>query len=109
MSNKRKSSLTEALTRTARGRDTAEAVIEAPQKAIGAAAGRAKPGRVGKINITGYFDPAVKKSIRLIQAHAPDRTVQDLLAEALNDLFAKHNVPQTAYLSSESHPDSSAE
>jgi len=25
-----------------------------------------------------------------------DRTVQELLAEALNDLFSKYNVPQTA-------------
>jgi hypothetical protein len=52
--------------------------------------------RVGRVNVTGYFDPAVKQSLRLIQAKHPDRTVQDLLAEALNDLFAKYNVPQTA-------------
>jgi hypothetical protein len=35
---------------------------------------------------------------RLIQARYPERTQQDLLAEALNDLFAKYNVPQSAKL-----------
>lgn len=33
----------------------------------------------------------------LTAKHA-DRTVQGLLAEALNDLFSKYNVPQTADL-----------
>jgi len=35
----------------------------------------------------------------MIQAKFPHRlTEQNLLAEALNDLFAKYNVPQTATL-----------
>lgn len=62
----------------------------------GARAAGTAPHRVGRVNITGYFDPAVKQSLRLIQAKYPDRTVQDLLAEALNDLFGKYGVPQTA-------------
>lgn len=57
-----------------------------------------QPGRVGKVNVTGYFVPAVKSSFRQIQVAHPDKTIQDLLAEALNDLFAKYNVPQTARL-----------
>jgi hypothetical protein len=57
-----------------------------------------QPGRAGKVNITGYFAPAVKSSFRMIQIQHPERTIQDLLAEALNDLFAKYNVPQTAHL-----------
>jgi hypothetical protein len=93
--------LTEALTKSAKGQDIAvKNGADHGPKPIGAST-QAKPGRVGKVNITGYFDPAVKKSIRLIQAHDPKLTVQDLLAEALNDLFAKHNVPQTAYLTTE--------
>jgi hypothetical protein len=49
------------------------------------------------VNVTGYFDPSVKQSIRMIQAKYPQRmTEQDLLAEALDDLFAKYQVPQTA-------------
>jgi hypothetical protein len=34
----------------------------------------------------------------MIQTKHPEMTIQDLLAEALNDLFAKYNVPQTARL-----------
>ena len=59
-----------------------------------------QPSRVGKVAITGYFAPAVKSSFRQIQVANPDKTMQELLAEALNDLFAKYNVPQTARLES---------
>lgn len=105
MSKNRKGSLAETLAKSAKGHDAAPEAAPAPAaRSIGASSEHAKPGRIGKVNITGYFDPAVKKSIRLIQAHDPERTVQDLLAEALNDLFAKHNVPQTAYLNSEDAP-----
>lgn len=59
--------------------------------------GSSNPSRVGRVNVTGYFDPAVKQSLRLIQAKNPERrTEQDLLAEALDDLFAKYGVPQCA-------------
>lgn len=51
--------------------------------------------RVSKTNITGYFPHEVKASMRLVQAKTGDN-MQDLLGEALNDLFAKYNVPQTA-------------
>ena len=58
-----------------------------------------QPSRTGKVkNVTGYFAPAVKSSFRMIQTKHPEMTIQDLLAEALNDLFAKYNVPQTARL-----------
>ena len=48
-----------------------------------------RPSREGKSNVTGYFPPAVKKQLRILAADR-DTTIQDLLAEALNDLFAKH-------------------
>jgi hypothetical protein len=57
-----------------------------------------QPSRVGKVNVTGYFPPAVKSSFRMIQTVHPEKTIQDLLSEAINDLFAKYNVPQTAQL-----------
>ena len=57
-----------------------------------------QPSRVGKVNVTGYFPPAVKSSFRMIQTAHPEKTIQDLLGEAINDLFAKYNVPQTAQL-----------
>jgi signal recognition particle GTPase len=57
-----------------------------------------QPSREGKVNITGYFVPAVKSSFRMIQTKHPEKTIQELLAEAINDLFAKYDVPQTAHL-----------
>ena len=51
--------------------------------------------RVGKVNVTGYFPPEVKASLRLVQARRGG-TIQDILAEALNDLFAKYRVPESA-------------
>jgi hypothetical protein len=66
----------------------------------GASPDKAKTYRAGRVNITGYFDPAVKQSLRLVQAKHPGLTVQDLLAEALDDLFAKYNVPQVARVKS---------
>ena len=93
----KKTPLIDALAQAAHGVGSAKLPPSAAPKQVGAATG-AKPYRAGRVNITGYFDPAVKQSIRLIQSKHPDRTVQDLLAEALNDLFAKYNVPQTAEL-----------
>jgi hypothetical protein len=54
-----------------------------------------RPGRAGKTNITGYFPTEVKKQLRILAAER-DTTIQDLMAEALNDLFAKHGKPEIA-------------
>lgn len=77
--------------------EQAKGKIQVPVKTE-SASGYKQPSRIGKTNITGYFVPAVKSSFRLIQVKHPEKTIQDLLAEALNDLFAKYNVPQTAQL-----------
>ena len=53
------------------------------------------PSREGKINVSAYFPSEVKSSLRLVQAKRGGK-VQDLLAEALNLLFAKYSVPETA-------------
>jgi hypothetical protein len=66
-----------------------------------------RPHRVSRVNVTGYFDPAVKKSFHLIQAEHPELTVQELLEEAINDLFAKYHVPETARLHKEKGVDAS--
>lgn len=76
---------------------------EPEAKPVGASSAGVSRGRRGRVNVTGYFHPDVKTSLMLIRTH-PDRRGakdQDLLAEALNDLFAKHNVPQTAKLKPE--------
>lgn len=67
---------------------------------VGASSASANPGRRGKVNVTGYFHPDVKRSLMMIRLKSEKQGLrdQDLLAEALNDLFAKYNVPQTAHL-----------
>src|SRR2546428_4000692 len=54
-----------------------------------------RPGRSQKSNVTGYFPPAVKKQLRILAAEH-DTTIQALLAEAMNDLFAKYGKPKIA-------------
>ena len=54
-----------------------------------------QPGRVGKVSVTGHFAPEVRRQLKRLAADA-DTTVQALLGEALNDLFAKHGLPELA-------------
>ena len=49
--------------------------------------------RVGKASVTGYFAPTVRRQLRKLAADS-DTTIQALLGEALNDLFAKHGLPE---------------
>jgi len=48
--------------------------------------------RAGKVHVGGYFDPQVKKSLRMIQLQT-DQDLQTLILRALNDLFRAYNVP----------------
>jgi Antitoxin-like ribbon-helix-helix len=57
--------------------------------------GSQAPSRFGKKALIGYFDPGVSKQLKQI-ALDKDRTVQDLLTEALNDFFQKHKKPTIA-------------
>lgn len=59
------------------------------------------PARVGKASIGGWFDVSVKHGLdelRLRQAREQGGrvTVQDLLDEAINDLFKKYGMPELA-------------
>ncbi len=49
----------------------------------------------GSKHIGGYFDPAVAKQLRMLAA-AEDRTLTDLLAEALDLLFQSRGKPTIA-------------
>jgi hypothetical protein len=80
-------------------RKEAEAPV-APQRirrtaAVKATPAPVKPGRVGKRNLTGYFPPAVVKQFKQL-ALDRDTTVQNLLGEALDEIFAKYRMPQIA-------------
>ena len=51
--------------------------------------------RKGQINVSAYFPPEVKASLRMVQAKRGGK-IQDVLGEALNLIFAEYNVPETA-------------
>jgi hypothetical protein len=53
------------------------------------------PSRVGKKPVTAFFDPEVSRQIKKIGLDR-DKTMQDLLQEALNDLFRKYDLPPIA-------------
>jgi hypothetical protein len=56
---------------------------------------RKKPaaeGREGKVHLGAYLDPDFRKSFRMVQAQT-DKDMQELIAEAFNDLFRKYKVP----------------
>jgi len=54
--------------------------------------------RKGKVMVSGWLPIEARSSFKLIQAKHPEKLMQDLVIEAMNDLFAKYNVPQTANL-----------
>lgn len=68
-----------------RARKAAEAAPMSPQP----------PSRVGKKALIGYFDPGVSKQLKQMALDG-DTSVQELLREALNDLFQKHKKPAIA-------------
>jgi hypothetical protein len=86
------SAIQEQLEKAAQGRKTAAPEPVAPS-------GRAMPrqtkkaeGRAGKVHLGAYLDPDFRKSFRMVQAQT-DKDMQELMAEAFNDLFRKYKVP----------------
>lgn len=95
MSTPKKTSLSAAL-HAASGKPTpapvVAAALAAPAPVLSVkpeAAQSVPPSRAGKKIISGHFDPAVTRQLKQL-ALDRESTVQNLLAEALNDLFAKH-------------------
>jgi hypothetical protein len=57
---------------------------------VHARAGRAtQRSRIGKVQIQGYFPTATRARLKMLAAR-DSRTVEDLLAEAVEDLLRKH-------------------
>jgi hypothetical protein len=50
----------------------------------------AKTKRPGLVQIAGHFDLTVRQQLEMIGV-MQNRTTQDMLGEALNDLFVKYN------------------
>lgn len=66
-------------------------VIEAPAEKQA----YTQPGRAGTKPITGHFPKQVRDELKKL-AIERDITLQGLMAEAFNDLFAKHGKPEIA-------------
>jgi hypothetical protein len=64
-----------------------------------------KAGAKDTVLIGAHFPRAVRRSLAQLQADPRNdgKKINDLLAEALNDLFAKYNVPQTANIDRDGH------
>jgi hypothetical protein len=58
------------------------------------------PSRTGRVLIGGHFAPEVQTALKVIAAEERT-TVQALLAEAINTVFAKRHKPEIAAISSE--------
>ena len=58
------------------------------------ATSKRSPSREGKENISAWLHPDFKKGRRLVQLRKDGKVyLDDLMAEALNDLFRKYDVP----------------
>ncbi len=53
------------------------------------------PSRRGKVAISGYYDPAVRKQLAIL-AVKQDKSQAALIAEALNLLFERYGEPPIA-------------
>ena len=71
------------------------ASAQPPPRATAVTSRHQRPSRLGTHTIAGHFAPDVRRQLRTLAA-ARDSTVQQLLAEALNDLFAKYHKPEIA-------------
>lgn len=52
-------------------------------------------GREGKRPIAGFFDPAVSRQLKQLGLDK-EKTMQELLREAINDLFEKYGLSRIA-------------
>lgn len=83
----KKPSLTEALN-TAGKTEAHPSEHTAPKETTPKTSGSS---RAGKKLIAGHFDPAIHRQLKQLSVNV-DTSIQDLLAEALDDLFQKHKV-----------------
>lgn len=83
----KKPSLTDALNTA--GKTTQQETL--PEKSPEPIVTKGSGSRAGKRLIAGHFDPAVHRQLKQLSVNE-NMSIQDLLAEALDDLFQKHGV-----------------
>jgi hypothetical protein len=72
---------------------------KATSKARTTAKAEAPPSRLGRVLIGGHFAPEVQTALKIIAAEERT-TMQALLAEAINTVFAKRHKPEIAEIQS---------
>lgn len=86
------------LTKLLETQNQPEAAAAPPPPASQPTGPTTKPPRMvhkpDEVNISAYFPPEVKAAIRQVQAKT-GKNIKGCLAEALQLLFRKHNVPVT--------------
>jgi hypothetical protein len=88
----KRSSLSEAL-RQASGKTEESKPQEVPVQIVQPSR---IPSRRGKKTIAGFFDPAVSRQLKQIALEEEGSSVQELLREAINDLFEKRGKSRIA-------------
>lgn len=66
-----------------------------PEKARAHLLRAVPPSREGKKPVTGFFSPEISRQIKKLGLDQ-DKSMQNLLQEALNDLFRKYDLPPIA-------------
>ena len=88
--------LSQGLSQTAKPRPTAPAAAAV----LSERAQVKPPSRTGRVLIGGHFAPEVQKALKIIAAEE-STTIQALLAEAINTVFAKRQKPEIAEIPTE--------
>lgn len=76
-------------------KSTSSSESKAHEAIVVAQAPKTIPSRSGVKHVGGYFDPVVSKQLRLIGVEE-DKSVQSLIAEALDMLFQSRGKPMIA-------------
>lgn len=79
----------------ASGKKKTVSMVENSDKSMPVVLNGRPQSRAGKKSVTGHFDPAVIRQLKIL-AMDNDSSIQALLAEALNDLFDKHGMKPLA-------------
>lgn len=79
--------------RAPRQTEAAPSPIAAPS--VPRVAGAKPPSRVSTVAVTGYYPPQVRVQLKILAAEQ-GRSMESMIAEGLNDLFAKYGKPEIA-------------
>jgi hypothetical protein len=80
------------------GLEQQQPATDAPRNRKPPASKAAVPSRSGRVLVGGHFAPEVQTALKIIAAEERT-TVQALLAEAINTVFAKRRKPEIADIS----------